>query len=54
MWGAIAIALSIIHMAMNTGAFGTGGGKAGAIVALLLGVGGLILSLTAIRKTKSS
>src|SRR4051794_25928859 len=33
--GILAVVLSVVHLAVNTGAFGTGGGKAGAIVALV-------------------
>src|SRR6478609_5769201 len=36
--GIIAIAFSILHLANTKGGFGTGGGKAGAIIALLLGL----------------
>lgn len=41
--GIVAIALSVVHLAGNTGGFGTGGGKAGAIVALVLGIIGTFL-----------
>jgi hypothetical protein len=47
--GVIAIVLSVLHLAGNTGAFGTGGGKAGAIVALVLGICGVTLNGIAIR-----
>src|SRR5690349_12349304 len=35
--GLIAVMLSVVHLLNLTGGFGTGGGKAGAIVALALG-----------------
>jgi hypothetical protein len=38
--GIVAIVLSIIHLASTNGDFGTGGGKAGAIVGLALGFAG--------------
>jgi hypothetical protein len=47
--GIAAIVLSIIHLANTNGGFGTGGGKAGAIVALLLGLVGTGLSGLAMR-----
>ena len=42
-FGVVAIILSIVHLAGNSGDFGTGGGKAGAIVALALGLAGAAL-----------
>jgi heme/copper-type cytochrome/quinol oxidase subunit 3 len=47
--GIVAIILSAIHLANNTGGFGTGGGKAGAIVAIVLGVTGAVFSGLAFR-----
>jgi hypothetical protein len=48
--GITAIILSIIHLATSAGAvFGSGSGKAGAIVALLLASAGVILSGLALR-----
>jgi hypothetical protein len=47
--GVIAIILSAVHLTNNTGAFGTGGGKAGAIVATVLGLAGATLSALALR-----
>jgi hypothetical protein len=41
--GLVAIGLSVAHLVNVTGGFGTGGGKAGAIVALVLGVVGSTL-----------
>lgn len=52
--GLTAVGLSILHLMVTTGGFGTGGGKAGAIVALLVGVSGTILSVLALRKKKMS
>ncbi len=51
--GSIAIILSIVHLTTNHGGFGTGGGRAGAIIALALGVigtafGGQLLRLARI------
>jgi hypothetical protein len=42
--GVIAIILSLVHLVNTTGGFGTGAGKAGAIVALVLGLVGATLS----------
>ena len=52
MLGIMAVILSVIHLANLTGGFGTGGGKAGAIVALVLGLIGCILSGRALRLKK--
>jgi FtsH-binding integral membrane protein len=41
--GAVCIILSIVHLARATGGFGTGSGKLGAIVALVLGITAMIL-----------
>jgi hypothetical protein len=48
--GLVAVILSIVHLAGNTGGFGTGGGKAGAIVALVLGIIGAALGGRAMRR----
>jgi len=48
--GLVAIGLSIMHLANVTGGFGTGGGKAGAIVALVFGLVGAALSWSTLRK----
>ena len=53
-FGLAAVVLSILHLTANTGGFGTGGGKAGAIVGLLVGVSGTVLSTLALRFTKVS
>lgn len=42
--GLAAVVLSVFHLTANTGEFGTGGGKAGAILGLLVGVAGTALS----------
>jgi len=42
--GILCIILASVHIANTTGGFGTGGGKAGAIVAITLGAAGIILS----------
>jgi hypothetical protein len=41
--GLVCIVLSVLHLARTTGGFGTGKGRAGAIVALVLGLTGMIL-----------
>jgi hypothetical protein len=41
--GLICIVLSIVHLARATGDFGTGSGKLGAIVAIVLGITGMVL-----------
>lgn len=52
--GFIAIILSVVHLANVTGGFGTGGGKAGAIVALVLGLIGTSLSGLALCPKRSN
>jgi ATP/ADP translocase len=47
--GLVALILSVIHLGNVNGGFGTGGGKAGAIVALVLGLIGTSLSGMALR-----
>lgn len=52
--GGIAILLSVIHLATSAGAvYGSGSGKAGAIVALVLALGGAALSGLALRSSPS-
>ncbi|RAW02036.1 hypothetical protein DQQ10_05635 [Pseudochryseolinea flava] len=51
--GAAALILSIIHLVNLTGGFGTGGGKAGAIVGAVLGIVGCALSVRAFQTQKS-
>ena len=50
--GLVAIILSVVHLALNTGGFGTGGGKAGAIVALVLGLAGTGIRATILWNTR--
>lgn len=51
--GIVAILVSVIHLANNTGGFGTGGGKAGSIVAIALGLTGTFINGMALRLKKS-
>ena len=44
MLGAVAVVLSVIHLANVNVGFGTGGGKAGAIAVLVLGMIGISLN----------
>jgi hypothetical protein len=50
--GSICIILSIIHLARTTGGFGTGKGRAGAIVALVIGLIGIIFSRLAVTRSR--
>jgi glucan phosphoethanolaminetransferase (alkaline phosphatase superfamily) len=52
--GLVAMLLSIVHLTNNTGGFGTGGGKAGAIVALILGLAGAVISGLALRSRRQA
>ena len=53
--GLVVIGLSIVHLVDATGGFGTGGGKAGAIMALVLGLSGTALGgLTLGKKLKQA
>ncbi|WP_276368745.1 DUF6223 family protein [Chryseolinea sp. H1M3-3] len=47
--GLVALFLGVTHLANVTGGFGSGGGKAGAIVALFLGLIGASISWIALR-----
>lgn len=47
--GLVAAVVSVLHLANTSGGFGTGGGKAGAIVALILGLLGTSFSGIALR-----
>ncbi|MEJ7644581.1 MAG: DUF6223 family protein [Chryseolinea sp.] len=47
--GLAAVVFSVVHVTESAGGFGTGGGKAGAIVAIVLGLTGAALSSLAIR-----
>lgn len=50
--GVAAIVLSVAHLISTSGGFGTGGGKAGAIIALLLGVVGTTIATLNMRRSK--
>jgi hypothetical protein len=50
--GIIALVVSLLHLANTNGGFGTGGGKAGAIAALVLGLIGTSLSGMALRSKR--
>jgi hypothetical protein len=48
--GLVCIVLSTIHLSQTTGGYGTGSGKAGSILATLLGVSAVILGLKALSR----
>jgi len=48
----ICILLSVLHLATTTGGFGTGKGRAGAIVAIVIGSIGIILNRLAVRRAR--
>lgn len=51
----IVISLSVVHLGTTAGAvFGSGSGKAGAIVSLIVGVASSVLSATTLRTRKGS
>jgi hypothetical protein len=50
--GSCAVILSVIHLTIVSGGFGTGRGKAGAIVALVLGLTGMSLGGFALLRSK--
>jgi hypothetical protein len=50
--GSLSTVLSLIHLATTTGGFGTGSGKAGAIVAIVLGVIGVTLGSMALSRSR--
>ena len=50
--GLTAILAGVLHLANTTGGFGTGKGRAGAIVALLIGIAGVILSGLALVRSR--
>lgn len=53
--GFIAIILSVRHLANSFSAeLGTGSGKAGAVVALVLGLTGILLGILALKKIKGN
>lgn len=50
--GLAVVLLSIIHLSLSTGSFGTGSGKLGAIVAMLLGLTGSTLGALALKRVR--
>ena len=50
--GITVVLLSIIHLSLSTGGFGTGSGKLGAIVAMLLGLTGSTLGALALKRPR--
>lgn len=52
--GILAILLSVTHLAITTGGVGTGGGKAGAVVAIVLGTAGIVISGLVLRSGKQA
>lgn len=50
--GLIVIAYAVLHLTLFTGDFGTGGGRAGAIIAILFGVTSVILSGIALKRSR--
>jgi len=53
----ISVILSILHLALTTGGFGTGSGKLGSIVSLIIGLTGVVfggLALTRSRRITGS
>lgn len=48
-FGLVAVILSALHLTATNGSFGTGGGKAGAILGLLVGLSGAVLSGLSLR-----
>jgi hypothetical protein len=50
--GLICVMLSILHLILSTGGFGTGSGKLGAIVAMAIGLIGTILGGLALTRAR--
>jgi len=50
--GLICVALSVLHLILSTGGFGTGSGKLGAIVAMLVGLIGTSLGGLALARSR--
>jgi hypothetical protein len=50
--GLICVALSVLHLILSAGGFGTGSGKLGAIVAMLIGLTGTILGGLALARSR--
>ena len=49
--GLTAVVLSVLHLSLSSGGFGTGSGKLGAIVAMLLGLTGAVLGSIALARS---
>ena len=54
MLGLIGMVLSVVHLGTSTSGFGTGGGRAGAIVALVLALIGMSLGGLALARSRRS
>jgi Family of unknown function (DUF6223) len=52
--GPISMALAALHLATNTGGIGTGSGRAGAIVALVMGLTGIVLGGLALARSRTT
>jgi hypothetical protein len=52
MVGLVVIAYAVLHLSMFTGDFGTGGGRAGAFIAMAMGVISVILSGIALTRSR--
>lgn len=50
--GLICVSFSILHLTFSTGGFGTGSGKLGAIVAMVMGLIGAILGCLALGRSR--
>jgi hypothetical protein len=50
--GLICVSFSILHLLLSTGGFGTGSGKLGAIVAMVVGVTGTSLGAVALARSQ--
>lgn len=50
--GLTGVTLSVLHLAISKGAFGSGSGKLGAIVALVLALAGTILGMMALNRSQ--
>lgn len=48
----VCVILSVLHLARATGAIGTGSGRLGAIVALVLGITGMVLGAWALARSR--
>jgi hypothetical protein len=50
--GLICVTFSVLHLFLSTGGFGTGSGKLGAIVAMVVGLTGTSLGATALARSQ--